>query len=282
VVGGILYAGLGLSVVFAAWMTRHLVKDPVVFVCRNVSLAVMTVLAIHAQIEFMMMVVPVLMIFGLALGVFVRTILNDRDVLISPSGIRQKSSTKTSEIMGVAMMVALLALSMTQTYAQICSERAQGALARRDTDAFLTQIERSIFYGLDLQASPYYLQASYILSARLSGRVMDSGTDDEIRALLQSALVRNPYMSSIYGAQGKLDMLQGRSPEESFKKGLQLEPRNATLRLELLKYYEFSGRLGDVRNLVEESRRWAALRGDVSGLRAFLERYPENPKKSND
>lgn len=263
--GALLYAGLGILIVVAAIKTKSVSRPEEQTAVRAASLAALTVLALHAQIEFMLMVMPVLILFGLALGVFVRDCLHH---LPTPP------QTRTVTTLPIGVLIILLSvLSLMQTQAQIATDRSNAALNRGDLKTFAVNLERASYYSIDRHAYPYLRTAHYQLAILMAGGDDLKTTSDDVQAAIDAALARNPYSSTTYDIQGRLDQFLGQSPEEAWVKGLTFEPRNADLRLSLLRLYERQGNTQKRDALVQSSQNWPHMRGQFTLLKDTLKRY---------
>lgn len=265
--GAALYAALGVMIVVIAVRTRKLSRTPYETTARAAALGALTVLALHAQIEFMLMVMPVLILFGLALGVFVRGVWQgDRKDL--------RGTVRSVPALPIGVIVIMLsALSIMQTQAQIAADQSNAALNRGDLKSFAVHLERTSYYAMDFHAYPYLRTAHYQLALLMSGGNGQTVSVDDVQGAINAALARNPYSSTTYDIQGRLDQYLGRSPEQAWVKGLSFEPRNADLRLALLRLYERQGNAEKLAALIETSKNWPYMRGQFGLLKTTLKRY---------
>jgi O-antigen ligase len=277
-VGALLYAGLGLAVVVAAVKATRNGTSPSMLAVRATSLAVMLTLALHAQIEFMLMVLPTSMLFGLALGAFVTTL---RGPEVGEDDTQSRRQVWAGHAVA-ALLVVLSTLSILQTQAQVQAEKSNAAIRTNQLDTYVDASGWASTLSMDLIAIPYLLTAQYQVAALTASGGMVNVDPDDVQKNLDAARVRNPYQASLFIVQGQLDQLQGRSPEPAWREGLRLEPRHADLRLLLLRYYERLGRAADAQALAKDSQAWLSLsRGQVGALAAALRRYEPVPQGAN-
>ncbi len=273
-IGAALYASLGLAVVGTSIAIRRINMTADQRIIWATCLGVMTTLILHSQIEFMMLVIPILILFGLALGVYTRTLLS-----LSEGRPKKEEKQKPPYVTGMALSLVLIfssLVSLMHTYAQVKADEAGRALMQNDLRSFARDLDISSALSMDQQAAPYLRLAQYQLSAFLNGQRDDSSGPAKVQDSINKALVRNPYLSSIYDLQGRLDHVLGKSPEESWRKGLRYEPRSADLRANLILFYEKMGRRTDARAMADDTWAWQIfLRGRVNDLSDIMSRYPK-------
>jgi hypothetical protein len=164
-------------------------------------------------------------------------------------------------------------LSCVFIRADLLIRQGDNALARHDLKTFAQKMDDARRWSFDLHAFPYIRAANYNLAMLASGNPGDATSADDIAKLLADARARNPYLSSLYEAQGRLDQLTGKSPVPAWETGLRLEPRNAGIRIALIRYYERLGMGAERDALLRETARWRYFKGPTTELRALLEKH---------
>lgn len=270
-IGAGLYAALGLVIVWMCVATRRIIIPEEIKVMRMTAVAVMTALALHAQIEFMLMVVPVLILFGFALGLFLQTHWVPVDV--------RNTQGRRRPVLVIGLVVILLStLSVMQTQAQISADQSNAAINRGDLRTFARKLEQTSYYSIDLHAYPYLRTAHYQLAVLMNGGNGVRTTPADVQAAIDAALARNAYSSTTYDVQGRLDQYLGKSPEDAWVRAMMLEPRNADVRLSLLRLYERQGNTQKLNQLVQSSVGWSHMRGQHALLKQALRPYEKSQK----
>lgn len=266
VAGAALYLGIAATVIIVTIRSLPRITDESQKIQLVTTAAIMATIGVHAQIEFILSVVPLMLVMGIALGFWIQAL---------PATHMPKKIPRAAlggQVFGAVIIVCAM-LSLTQVYAEVLLRQSDRALARGDVATFAHKLDDAQMWSMNLHSYPFLRAAHYHLAILMNGNAGDTSSPDEVQKMINQALARNPYLSGAYEAQGRLDMLAGKSPLPAWQRGLAIEPRNAGIRLALLQYYERMGQGDEIRKLVAETRKWQGLRGPVDDLYAAIERF---------
>lgn len=266
IIGGALYLAIPLLAFCLIWRARHYL-DPLMIT----SAAILTTLFIHAQIEFMIGVLPVLILSGLFLGIILR------------ASRPQTPNKVTKTPWYAAHFLVLLATSIAVAsgaglYAERTLSQAERDLRLGHIENFAKNLHRARAFSFDLHAVPYARAADYRLALMLTSPLGHGPSAQDIQEQLDAARTRDPYLSAIYEIQGRLDEARGQSPLPAWEQGLKIEPRSAGLRLAILQHHAKLGHKREMAAIIQESRAWLSLRGPVETLRNAMDHYDSKGK----
>lgn len=275
IVGALLY--LGFALILGVGTFSALRPIPPLNANARITLAsanaALLALGLQAQVEFMIGVLPLLVVFGLALAVWSQALASTptpiQPVLTSPL------ARHSGSISFLAVFISVI-LSLTQVWADLMVTRADAALKRRDVEKFSSYLSKARGWSLDLHALPYVRAANFELGTLMTGGG-DASTADRVTILTNVALRLNPYLAGAWETRGRLAEFQGKSPLSDWQEGLRLEPRSASIRLALIQYYARMGLLTEKRALIEDTRRWIWLKGMTPELKELIKPDPVTP-----
>ncbi len=267
-IGGVLYLGLVLLVLSRAFLLSR-TENTLPFLAG--AAAMLAALFLQAQIEFMWGVLPVLILSGIGIGLILRS------VLPKTNDAKTRTGKVFHRITAAILFIALL-VSITGIYAEYALKRAERYLAQGNLERFADDLHTARAFSFDLHAVPYARAADYRLTLLLAGPLSNGPSPDAIQDQITAALTRDPYLPMAYELQGRLDEVVGKTPLPAWERGLEVEPRSASLRLALLRYHEKRGHAQDIQRLADDTRVWQGLRGPVSTLMNALAPYQNHEK----
>lgn len=253
IIGGVLYAAIFGLALYLVIRTKH--------PARAAMAGLLVTIMLHAQIEFIWGVLPPLILIGMVLGTALKS--NESTDVSAP--------LKWAGHGTVFGLLLITTVSLMQIYAEYTLARAEERLHRQDMAGFAVLLEHGRAYSLDQHAVPYARAAEYRLALFLNGH--PDADLASIQDQITAGLARNPYLPALYDIQGRLDQARGESPLPAWKEGLRREPRSADLRLVLLRYYQSRGDTGHIQRLIDEAKRWPALKGRVQEWQAATDSF---------
>lgn len=267
--GPVLYVAIGFVLLIGGLHALPRIENQNQHIQMISAIGGISVLFLHAQFEFMLGVLPLNMLAGLLIGLWWQALPGHQH---HARPLTDRRTYWGGQVLGVALIMGST-LSLTQTYAEICLRYSDARLRQHDIAGFAMGVDAAQRWSLNLHAFPYLRAANFQLALLLSANPGLSANPESVQILIDKTRTRNPHLSAVWETQGRLDELKGHNPVPAWQKGLSIEPRNASLRLVLLKYYERMGMGDAARALAAASLEQWDLRGPRTDLNAALKRY---------